>query len=163
MDVLLLDLLAQAGKDTAGPFEYMLEKFLPGAIMAIVSIAVIAWVTRLCVFFIVRIRERDKENPHEHKETMGLPKGAMRTFLTLAFTSLAVIAIFEDSTNIFVDAGDKKWILVELGAIITFYFGNKSLESYVNSQVKLRAIDKAQSAEERERIYHDRPPKKEES
>ena len=105
--------------------EYMLEKFLPGAIMAIVSIAVIAWVTRLCVFFIVRIRERDKENPHEHKETMGLPKGAMRTFLTLAFTSLAVIAIFEDSTNIFVDAGDKKWILVELGAIITFYFGNK--------------------------------------
>ena len=158
MEVLLLDLFAQAGKDSAGPFEYMLEKFLPGAIMAVISIAVIAWVIRLVVFFIRRFQERNtKENPHENKETMGLPKGAMRTFLALAFTSLAVIAIFGDSSNIFVHEDDKKWILVELGAIITFYFGSKTLESYVDSKAKLKAIDKAESAEDASRIYRDLP------
>ena len=48
--------------------------------------------------------------------------------------------------------------MAELGAIITFYFGSKAVESFVDSRAKIRVIGKAQSADEAERIYRDRGP-----
>ena len=157
MNVLLLDFLAQSGSKGSDVFQYMLDKFLPVVIMVVVSIAIIAWVSRLVIFFYNRRIHRKEQNPHERKETMGLPKGAMRTFLTLTFTSLAVIAIFGDDKVLSLDDSDKKWILVELGAIITFYFGSKSLESYVDSRAKIKAIEKATTAEEALRIFREEP------
>ena len=124
---------------------FLFENFVPGALMAALSIAIVAWVIRICVFFGYRIKDRNKKsNPHENKETLGLPKGAMRTFLAIAFTSLATLALLGG----IVDEGDKKWILGELGLIITFYFGAKTFESFVDSKAKTKAIEKANTAEE---------------
>ena len=68
-------------------------QFMPGAIMVIVSVALVAWMVRLGLFFYHRWKERAKRNELETKETMGLPKGAVRTFLALTFTAVAVIAV----------------------------------------------------------------------
>ena len=101
---------------------------------------------RLGVFFAYRIKDRKSPNPHERKETMGLPKGAMRTFLALTFTAIAALAVLGNGD--FVVAMDKKWILGELGVIITFYFGSKAVEAYVDSRTKLAAIEKASDVDE---------------
>ena len=143
---------------SSGTLEYMVEQFLPGTIMVVMSIALIAWMVRLGIFFAFRIKRWRQPNPHENKETMGLPKGAIRTFLVLAFTAMAIIAIFAESGVVVLAPGDKKWILAELGAIITFYFGSKALESYVDSRAKIKVIEMAASTAEAERIYREQPP-----
>ena len=117
---------------------------IPVALMGILGIAIGAWAVRLAIFFIVRIKNRHLPNPHENKETMGLPKGAVRTFLALTFTSVAVMIIVGG----IVDEDEAKWVLGELGVIITFYFGSKALESYAESRAKIRAVEKATSADE---------------
>ena len=134
---------------------YMVEQFLPGAIMVIVSVALIAWMVRLGLFFYYRWRHKDKPNRLESKETMGLPKGAVRTFLALAFTAVAVIAVLGGEGVVAIGVDDKKWILGELGLIIAFYFGSKTLESYTDSRVKLKAMEHAASVEEAMKIYRD--------
>ena len=140
---------------SSGTLSYMVEQFFPGAIMVIVSVALIAWIVRLGLFFYIRWRDRDKPNPNEFKETMGLPKGAVRTFLTLTFTAIAVIAVLGGDSVVAIGINDKKWILGELGLIISFYFGSKTLESYVDSRAKLMAMEKATSVEEALKIYRD--------
>ena len=56
---------------SSGTLEYMVEQFLPGAIMVVVSIALVAWMVRLGLFFWNHWRRRDEPNPHENKETMA--------------------------------------------------------------------------------------------
>ena len=138
-----------------GTMNYMVEQFLPGAIMVIVSVALIAWMVRLGLFFYHRWRRRTEPNKLESKETMGLPKGAVRTFLVLAFTAVAVIAVLGGESVAAISVDDKKWILGVLGMIIAFYFGNKTLESYVDSRAKLKAMEQATSVEEAMKIYRD--------
>ena len=134
---------------------YMVEQFMPGAIMVIVSVALVAWMVRLGLFFYYRWTQRSKPNKLESKETMGLPKGAVRTFLTLAFTAVALIAVLGGNSVVVIDVNDKKWILGELGLIIAFYFGSKTLESYTDSRVKLKAMEHATSVDEAMKIYRD--------
>ena len=142
----------------SGTLEYMVEQFLPGTIMVVVSIALIAWMIRLGIFVGFRINEwRKGESLPDNKETMGLPKGAIRTFLVLTFTAMAMIAIFAGKDAAFFDIEDKKWILAELGGIITFYFVSKALESFVDSRAKIKVIEMAASAKEAQRIYQDKP------
>ena len=142
---------------SSGTLNYMVEQFLPGTIMVVVSIALIAWMIRLVLYFYDGYKKRKRGNIQHAKETMGLPKGAIRTFLVLTFTAMAVIAIFGKSGVVVLDAADKKWILAELGGIITFYFGSKALESFVDSRAKIKVIERA-PPEEAERIYRDQPP-----
>ena len=133
--------------------DFLTNTFLPIAIMVVVAIAGLAWITRLVLYFGYRYRNRKngKPNPLEQKETMGLPKGAMRTFLALSFTAIATMVLLKGADYVIIE--DKKWILLELGAIITFYFGSKSLEAFVDSRAKLKAIEKATSATEAVSIY----------
>lgn len=132
---------------------FLVDSFLAFAVIAALSIALGAWVIRLGIFFFYRWKHRAQPNPHEKKETMGLPKGAMRTFLALSFTAIATLAIFQSDEIISVD--DKKWIIGQLGVIIAFYFGSKAVEAYVESRTKLRAIDKAYTADEAMKIYRE--------
>lgn len=134
---------------------FLLDTFLPAAIMAVLSIVLIAWSFRLVLFFYYRFRNRRTPNPHEKRETMGLPKGAIRTFFALSFTAIAILAILGGDQ--FVQPADKKWVLGELGVVITFYFGSKVVETYVDSKAKSKAIEKATTAEEAARVYKDDP------
>ena len=113
---------------------FLADKFLPIALMVILIIIGMSWIIRLGLFFYFRILNRKKPSPNEDKETMGLPKGAIRTFFALSFTAVAILVLLDSSE--LVSAVDKKWILLELGAIITFYFGSKSLEAYQESKEK---------------------------
>jgi hypothetical protein len=132
---------------------FLVDTFMPIAIMAALSIALVAWLIRLVIFFVYRWKNRRSANPHEKKETMGLPKGAIRTFLALSFTAIAIMAVLGGDK--FVPWADKKWILGELGVIITFYFGSKAVEAYVDSRAKSKAIDKATSAKEAMGVYRE--------
>ena len=140
---------------SSGTLNYMVAQFMPGAIMVIVSVALVAWMVRLGLFFYHRWKERAKRNELETKETMGLPKGAVRTFLALTFTAVAVIAVLGGDSVVGIGTDDKKWILGEFGLIIAFYFGSKTLESYVDSRAKLKAMEHATSVEEAMKIYRD--------
>ncbi len=131
---------------------FLVDTFLPFAVTAAISIALLAWVIRLIVFFWYRWRNREVANPNEKKETMGLPKGAMRTFLALTFTAIAALAVLDGGQ---VAQLDKKWILGQLGVIIAFYFGSKAVEAYADSRVKSRAIDKAYNVDEAMRAYRE--------
>ena len=131
--------------------EFLAETFLPVTLMVILIIIGVAWLIRLGLFFYFRFNQRNEPNPHENKETMGLPKGAIRTFFALSFTALSTLVLL--NSNELVDTADKKWILLELGAIITFYFGSKSLEAYQESKAKLQAIEKAKTPDEAVKAY----------
>lgn len=135
--------------------EILVVDFLPSVLIATLAIALLAWIIRLALFFGNRIRKRSLPNPHEAKETMGLPKGAIRTFLTLTFTAIAILSLF--GVGDLVPPDDKKWILGQLGVIIAFYFGSKAVEAYADSRVKLAAIDKATGAQEAMAAYRDLP------
>ena len=84
---------------------------------------------------------------------MVLPRGAVCTFLTLAFTGVAVIAVLSEEGLVDIGDGDKKWILAELSATITFYFASKALGSAWDTRAKVKAIEKAESAEQALGIY----------
>ena len=130
---------------------FLTNGFLPIALVIILSIVLLAWLLRLLTFFWYRYRNKDKPNPHENKETLGLPKGAIRTFLTLAFTSVALIAMLGGDSVIAPE--DKKWILGELGIVITFYFGSRAVESFVESRARLKAIEKISDQNQLLEIY----------
>jgi hypothetical protein len=133
--------------------EFLADTFLPVILMLILIIIGASWMVRLGLFFYFRLKNRDKPNPHEDKETMGLPKGAIRTFFALSFTALATLVLLNSTA--LVSTVDKKWILLELGAIITFYFGSKSLEAYQESKAKLQTIAKATTPEEAIKAYQE--------
>ncbi len=131
---------------------FLVDRFLPITIVIILVVAGLSWLIRLGVYLGFRIRDWRKglPNPYEKKETMGLPKGAMRTFLALIFTTIATLVLLKTDL---VSLVDKKWILLELGAIITFYFGSKSLETFVDSRAKVKAIEKAQTTDDAVKVY----------
>ncbi len=133
--------------------DFLVNSVLPFTIFASLAVAGGAWLARIILYFVFRIRDwkRGHPNPYEKKETMGLPKGAMRTFLALSFTAIATLLLLKGSD--FVGVADKKWILGELGVIITFYFGSKTVETYVDSQVKKKAIEKAQNTDEAIKVF----------
>jgi hypothetical protein len=132
---------------------FLVDDFLPVAILVVMIVAGLSWLIRLGLYFGFRVRDwkRKLPNPYEKKETMGLPKGAMRTFLALSFTAIATLVLLSGTE--LVSQADKKWILLELGAIITFYFGSKSLETFVDSRAKVKAIEKAQTTDEAVKVY----------
>lgn len=131
---------------------FLVDSFLPIAIVVILIVAGLSWFIRLVVYFGFRIRDwrKGQPNPYEKKETMGLPKGAMRTFLALIFTTIATLVLLNPEL---IGQADKKWVLLELGAIITFYFGSKSLEVFVDSRAKVKAIEKAQTTDDAVKVY----------
>ena len=92
-----------------------------GVTLALV-VAFVVWVWRVIVTF---DSWGKRGATGIERETLGLPRGAVRTFLMLAFTSLALYALFAPGL---VSPGDKKWILAELGGIISFYFISKIAE-----------------------------------
>jgi hypothetical protein len=132
--------------------DFLVNNFLPAAIVIVVSVAALSWLVRLVLYFGFRFRDwkKGRSNPYEKTETMGLPKGAMRTFLALTFTAIATLALFKTGL---VEQVDKKWVLLEFGAIITFYFGSKSLEAFVDSQAKVKAIEKAETTDDAVRVF----------
>ena len=89
--------------------DFRTNEFLPFSITAILVIAIGAWFIRLVLFFADRWNKRTEPNPHENKETMGLPKGAVRTFLALSFSALTTLAILGGDE--FVIDVDKKWLM----------------------------------------------------
>ena len=99
----------------------LVDTFLPLAIIGLASVG-----SRLFMFFWSRYQEmRDgKPNPYEQRETLGLPKGAIRSFLALTFSTVAVLTIL--SGDRFILDADRKLVLGELGVSIAFYFGTKA-------------------------------------
>ena len=97
---------------------FLAETFLPATLMVILIIIGVAWLTRLGLFFYFRIKKRNEANPHENKETMGLPKGAIRTFFALSFTALGTLVLL-DSTSL-VSTVDKKWYYLSSELLLPF-------------------------------------------
>ena len=93
-------------------------------LFAIFVTGVTAWVVRIAKFFCWYLLNPNT-NPYPG-ETLGLPKGAVRTFLVLAFTAITYL-IFADGLGE-IGSEDKKWFLTAYGTIILFYFGQKTLE-----------------------------------
>jgi len=129
-------------------YSFLIDSFLPLSIMAVFTVAWAAWAVRISTFFLTRFQDwrQGKPNPHEDKETLGLPKGSIRTFFALTFFSLAALAVVAGDR--FILDTDKKWILGELGVIMTFYFGSKALDARADAQAKMKAMELASTVDE---------------
>jgi len=95
-------------------------------LFAIFVTAVSAWLLRLLKHFLWVLFHLNAE-PYPG-ETLGLPKGAVRSFLVLAFTAI-VYLIFADGLGTDIDQEDKKWFLTAYGTILAFYFAQRTVEA----------------------------------
>ena len=56
-------------------------------------------------------------------ETLGLPKGTVRSFIVITFTGIMFLLLFGEFADIL--AEDRKWFLTAYGSVLAFYFGTK--------------------------------------
>ena len=61
----------------------------------------------------------------EPAETLGLPKGTIRSFIVITFTAIMFIVFFADFPGLNIPGDDRKWFLTAYGSILAFYFGAK--------------------------------------
>ena len=65
------------------------------------------------------------ENLVERAETLGLPKGTIRSFIVITFTAITFIVFFADFPGLNIPADDRVWFLTAYGSVLAFYFGTK--------------------------------------
>ena len=70
----------------------------------------------------VRVRQGAKDTD---TTTLGLRKGAVRSFLVLFYSSLGVVLLVGPLD---VEADIKKWVTAGLATMVAFYFATKILE-----------------------------------
>ena len=77
--------------------------------------AFVAWAFRVWRAF--------RKNELDRVETLGLPKGTVRSFIVITFTGIMFLLLFGEFADIV--AEDRKWFLTAYGSVLAFYFGTK--------------------------------------
>jgi hypothetical protein len=90
-------------------------------VLVIIALTLVVWLWRTVWFML------DKNEPWATGETMGLPKGAVRTFIVISFTGIMFLIFFGDFPGI--PAADRKWFLTAYSSVLSFYFGIKYFEA----------------------------------
>lgn len=62
-------------------------------------------------------------------ETLGLPKGTIRSFIIITFTGIMFIIFFGDIEGAQIPDEDRKWFLTAYASVLSFYFGSKFIPS----------------------------------
>ena len=60
-------------------------------------------------------------------ETLGLPKGTIRSFIIITFTAIMFLIFFGDIDGVEIPVEDRKWFLTAYASLLAFYFGSKYL------------------------------------
>ena len=58
-------------------------------------------------------------------DTLGLPKGTIRSFIVITFTAIMFLVFFGDFAGVTIPPEDRKWFLTAYGSVLAFYFGTK--------------------------------------
>lgn len=100
--------------------EHIQNTLLPAfawLVFGVIALTALMWVCRVAYFMI--------DDPHEGftEETLGLPKGAVRSFIVISFTAIMFLIFFGNFTEI--PADDRKWFLTAYASVLAFYFGSK--------------------------------------
>ena len=93
-----------------------------------IIIPTFAWLVFLIIFgaFIAwafRIWRAFRRDELDRVETLGLPKGTVRSFIVITFTGIMFLLLFGAFADI--PAEDRKWFLTAYGSVLVFYFGTK--------------------------------------
>lgn len=66
-----------------------------------------------------------RKNELRPDETLGLPRGTIRSFFVITFTAIMFLVFFGDFGAVEIPLEDRKWFLAAYASILTFYFGSK--------------------------------------
>ena len=100
---------------------YIPEWIVP-AFMWLVFVIILGAFVALA-FRTVKVLRNDKLV--ERAETLGLPKGTIRSFIVITFTAIMFIVFFADFPGLNIPPEDRKWFLTAYGSVLAFYFGTK--------------------------------------
>jgi uncharacterized BrkB/YihY/UPF0761 family membrane protein len=100
----------------------MLSSICKVVLVILISAASLIWLGRVIHSTILLIL---KKTEYEKEETLGFPRGTIRTFLALVITIIVVLVILLDEF----DPEVKKWVMGAYGAVISFYFLSKLREN----------------------------------
>ncbi len=112
-------------------------------------LVIFAWLIACTIFLINLLRKftyMQESNPHL-KETMGLPRGTMRGFLTL--TLLIVVVVLVCMSLVIDDfRGHFESLIGAFELMLAFYFGSKVMHHVTNSDKRKTEV-KAQAEKEK--------------
>ena len=100
--------------------EHIQNTLLPAfawLVFGVIASTTLMWVWRIVGFML------DKDQAWDAEETLGLPKGAVRTFIVISFTGIMFLIFFGNFPAIPTD--DRKWFLTAYASVLAFYFGSK--------------------------------------
>ena len=100
--------------------EHFQSTFLPAfawLVFGVIALAIGVWVLRILLFI------KNEDEPWANDETLGLPKGSVRTFIVISFTAIMFLTFFGNFTGI--PPEDRKWFLTAYSSVLAFYFGTK--------------------------------------
>lgn len=90
-------------------------------VLGVIAVAFLMWVWRVGYFMIDDPRDGFTE------ETLGLPKGAIRTFIVISFSGIMFLIFFGNFPGI--PADDRKWFLTAYSSVLAFYFGTQYFQA----------------------------------
>lgn len=103
--------------------EHIQNTLLPAfawLVFGVIALAMAVWVWRVVRFM------WNEDEAWVTEETLGLPKGAVRTFIVISFTAIMFLIFFGNFPGIPTD--DRKWFLTAYASVLAFYFGSKYFE-----------------------------------
>jgi hypothetical protein len=117
--------------------EHIQNTLLPAfawLVFGVITLTMLMWVWRVAYFMI--------DDPHDGftEETLGLPKGAVRTFIVISFTAIMFLIFFGNFPDI--PADDRKWFLTAYASVLAFYFGSKYFPLQTSSERRGLAISR---------------------
>jgi len=101
-------------------FQETLIPIFGWTVLVIIALAALLWLVRTSMVLVTG------EYKLKVNETLGLPKGTIRSFIVITFTAIMFLVFFGDVGNI-VPPEDRKWFLAAYASVISFYFGTKYL------------------------------------
>lgn len=99
-------------------FEDVIVPVFGWVVFVIFVFAIAVWGARILKFFIA-----NRDEPPYPGETLGLPKGSVRSFIVITFSAVMFLIFFGDFDA--VPAEDRKWFLTAYSSVLAFYFGAK--------------------------------------
>jgi hypothetical protein len=115
-----------------GNFENVLVPAFGWLVLGVIGVAMLMWVWRVGYFLI------DDPRAGFTEETMGLPKGAVRTFVVISFSGIMFLIFFGDFPGI--PADDRKWFLTAYSSVLAFYFGSRYFQARAERERRGLAI-----------------------
>ena len=109
-------------------FQNILLPWFAWLVLAVLALAMVMWVWRVGLFM---LNENEAWRPGE---TLGLPKGAIRTVIVISFSAIMFLIFFGNFPGI--PADDRKWFLTAYASVLSFYFGTKFFEGRAESSRK---------------------------